>query len=159
MWPFFRTVLYHRRENNYTVEQKIRQPRVNSVTKGVACGLDLPRILCWNFTVEQSVGARRTELSYRPARAHIRKPSWLHNEPLSLQKPISWSTISLRFLGIILRFLGLEVSIYNVYITNQCLVTFAQNSLVEVTVNGKQENPEDMCIRVQWFWLFSHFEV
>jgi hypothetical protein len=44
----------------------------------------------------------------------------------------------LRFLGIILRVLGLEVSIYNVYFTNQFQTTFAQegkeeeNSLVEV---------------------------
>jgi hypothetical protein len=35
-------------------------------------------------------------------------------------------TISLRFLGIILRVLRLEVSKYNVYITNQFQVTFAQ---------------------------------
>ncbi len=35
------------------------------------------------------------------------------------------STISLRFLGIILRVLRLEVSVYNVYITNQSQTTFA----------------------------------
>ncbi len=35
-------------------------------------------------------------------------------------------TISLRFLGIILRVLRLEVSIYNVYITNQSQTTFAE---------------------------------
>jgi hypothetical protein len=33
---------------------------------------------------------------------------------------------SLKFLGIILRVLNLEVSIYNVYITNQFQTTFAQ---------------------------------
>jgi hypothetical protein len=47
-------------------------------------------------------------------------------------------TISLRFLGIILRFLRLEVSVYNVYITNQFQTTFAP--LGEVTVNSKDEN-------------------
>ena len=35
-------------------------------------------------------------------------------------------TITLRFLGIILRVLRLEVSVYNVYITNQFQTTFAQ---------------------------------
>ncbi len=35
-------------------------------------------------------------------------------------------TISLRFLGIILRVQGLEVSEYNVYITSQFLTTFDQ---------------------------------
>jgi hypothetical protein len=34
-------------------------------------------------------------------------------------------TISLSFLGIILRVLKLEVSVYNVYITNQFQTTFA----------------------------------
>jgi hypothetical protein len=34
-------------------------------------------------------------------------------------KPIHERTISLTFLGIILRVLRLEVSVYNVYITNQ----------------------------------------
>jgi hypothetical protein len=51
-------------------------------------------------------------------------------------------TISLRFLGIILRVLRLEVS---VYITNQFITTFAQDGrgskirLVEVTVNINEE--------------------
>jgi hypothetical protein len=35
-------------------------------------------------------------------------------------------TISLRFLGIILRILRFEVSVYNVYIANQLQYTFAQ---------------------------------
>jgi hypothetical protein len=35
-------------------------------------------------------------------------------------------TISLRILGIILRVLSLEVSVYNVYITNLFQTTFAQ---------------------------------
>jgi hypothetical protein len=35
-------------------------------------------------------------------------------------------TISLRFLGIILRVLRLEVSVYNVYITNSFQTTFAR---------------------------------
>jgi hypothetical protein len=54
----------------------------------------------------------------------------------------------LRFLGIILRVLRLEVSGYNVYITNQFQTTYAQggvggrekNPLVEVPVNSKEEN-------------------
>ncbi len=53
------------------------------------------------------------------------------------------STIALRFLGIILRVLRLEVSVYNVYITHQFKTTSAQGGgdpLVEVTVNGKEEN-------------------
>ncbi len=44
-------------------------------------------------------------------------------------------TISFRFLGIILRVLRLEVSIYNVYITNQF-----QTLLFKATVNSKEEN-------------------
>jgi hypothetical protein len=47
-------------------------------------------------------------------------------------------TIMLRFLGIILGVLRLEVSVYNVYITYQFQTTFAP--LVEVTVNSKEEN-------------------
>jgi hypothetical protein len=47
-----------------------------------------------------------------------------------------------------LRVLRLEVSVYNVYITNQFQSTFAQggggeNPLVEVTVNSKEENSLD----------------
>jgi hypothetical protein len=48
--------------------------------------------------------------------------------------------------GHILRFLRLEVSIYNVYITNQFQTTFAQrgegeyNPVAEVTVNSKEHN-------------------
>ncbi len=42
------------------------------------------------------------------------------------QKPkINERTILLRFLGIILRVLRLEVSVYNVYITNQFQTIFA----------------------------------
>ncbi len=41
-------------------------------------------------------------------------------------KPIHERKISLRFLGIILRVLRLEVSEINVYITNQFQTTFAQ---------------------------------
>jgi hypothetical protein len=37
--------------------------------------------------------------------------------------------ISLRFLGILLRVLRLEVSVYNVYITNQFQTTFAQEGM------------------------------
>ncbi len=58
-------------------------------------------------------------------------------------------TISLRFLGIILKLLKIEVSLYDVYITNHLQTTFAhggkgwgskiQNPLVEVTVNSKEE--------------------
>jgi hypothetical protein len=67
----------------------------------------------------------------------------------------------LRFLGIILRVLGLEVSIYNVYFTNQFQTTFAQegkeeeNSLVEVIVNSKEENFVPISLRI---WpLDRHF--
>ncbi len=41
----------------------------------------------------------------------------------------------MRFLGIILKVLRLEVFVYNVYITNQF-----QNPLAQVTVNSKEEN-------------------
>ncbi len=53
--------------------------------------------------------------------------------------------ISLRFLGILLRILKLEVSVYNVYITNQLQTTFAQGgwgvksvSTVELIVQGEK---------------------
>ncbi len=58
--------------------------------------------------------------------------------------------ISVRFLGIMLRVLRLEVIVYNVYITNQFQTTsFAGGggggdevkSFVEVTVNSKEERP------------------
>jgi hypothetical protein len=54
-------------------------------------------------------------------------------------------TISLR-----LRVLRLEVSVYNVYITNQFQTTFGsggrgEKPLEEVTVNSKEENSEDFC--------------
>jgi hypothetical protein len=53
-------------------------------------------------------------------------------------------TISLKFLGIIFRILRLEVSVYNVYITNKFQTTFAQEggvkSVVEVTENSKEKN-------------------
>jgi hypothetical protein len=54
-------------------------------------------------------------------------------------------TISLRFLGIILRVLILEVSVLNVYITNQFQTTFAQGGggvksvYVELNANSKRE--------------------
>jgi hypothetical protein len=48
-------------------------------------------------------------------------------------------TISLRFLGIILRVLWPEVSAYDVCITDQFQITFAQG-VVEVTANSKEEN-------------------
>ncbi len=62
-----------------------------------------------------------------------------------------WTRKSLRFLGIILRVLILEVSVYNVYITNQFKTTFAQgrgggySALVEMTVNSKKENSLEFC--------------
>ncbi len=52
----------------------------------------------------------------------------------------------MRFPRILLLVLRLEISVYNVYITNQFQTTFAQgdggakNPLVEVTVNSKEEN-------------------
>jgi hypothetical protein len=53
--------------------------------------------------------------------------------------------ILLRFLGIILKVLTLEVSVYNVYMTKKCQTTFAWgggggNLLVEATVNNKMGN-------------------
>jgi hypothetical protein len=47
-------------------------------------------------------------------------------------------TISSRFLGISLRVLKLEVSVYNFYITNQFQTTYAGDG-VEETVNNKEE--------------------
>ncbi len=38
-------------------------------------------------------------------------------------------TISLRFLGIILGVLRLDVSVYNVHITNQCQTNFTQGGV------------------------------
>ncbi len=62
-------------------------------------------------------------------------------------------TISLRFLGIILRVLRFEVSIYNVNINNRFQTTFPQggrgrviNPLVEVTMNSKEENSQEFCL-------------
>jgi hypothetical protein len=57
-------------------------------------------------------------------------------------------TISLGFLGIILRVLRLEVFVYNVYIKHHAVSTpfllgrggGILNLLVEVTVNSKEEN-------------------
>ncbi len=78
----------------------------------------------------------------------------------SLLMPNSWTYTSLRFLAIILRGLRLEVSIYNVYTTNQFQTTFAQggrgeNPSVEVTVNSKEENSWDFCPKyVQEFGLW-----
>ncbi len=52
----------------------------------------------------------------------------------------------MNFLGIIVRVLRLEVSVYNVYIANLFQTTFAREggggvkSLVEVTVNMQEEN-------------------
>ncbi len=55
--------------------------------------------------------------------------------------------ISWRFLGIVLKVFRLEVSVCNVYITNQFQTNFAQggggggiNPCVEVIVNSKEEN-------------------
>jgi hypothetical protein len=46
--------------------------------------------------------------------------------PTDTKSRIHEHTISLSFLGIILRVLKLEVSVYNVYITNQYQITFSQ---------------------------------
>jgi hypothetical protein len=60
-------------------------------------------------------------------------------------------TISLRFLDVILRVLRLEVSTYNLYISNQFQTTFARGgggglkTVVEVTVNSKGEDCKDFC--------------
>ncbi len=65
----------------------------------------------------------------------------------SYRSRIHERTISLRFLGIILRVLRLEVFVYNVYIINQFQTTFAQGGgggvkycRLEVTVNSNEEN-------------------
>jgi hypothetical protein len=63
-------------------------------------------------------------------------------------------------MGIILRVLRLEVSVYNVYITDQFQTTFTRgggggvNPLEEVAVYCKEENLEDFCPKyVQEFGL------
>jgi hypothetical protein len=59
---------------------------------------------------------------------------------LIFQKPkINKRTILLRFLGIILRVLRLEVSVYNVYITNQFQTTFAHGWGVKYVSGGDCE--------------------
>jgi hypothetical protein len=48
----------------------------------------------------------------------------------------------------VLRFLRLEVSVHNVYITNQFQTTFARGwvkTLLEVTVNSKEKNSYEFC--------------
>jgi hypothetical protein len=71
---------------------------------------------------------------------------------MQLRSRIYERTVSLMFLGIILRVFRLEVSVYNVYITNQFQTTFAP--LLEVTVNSKEENSYDFCSNyVQEFGL------
>ncbi len=69
--------------------------------------------------------------------------------PGELRSRIHERTISVRFLGIILRDLRLELSVYNVYITVQ--TSFkplllkeggGRVILVEVAVNSKEENSE-----------------
>ncbi len=80
------------------------------------------------------------------------------DDGLSVVSDLYWSRIhkriSLRFLGIILRVLRLEVSVNNVNINNQFQTTFAHvggggvKSLVEVTVNSNEDN-------VQEFDLYS----
>jgi hypothetical protein len=62
-----------------------------------------------------------------------------HPPPTPTRSQIHERTISLGFLGMILRVLRLELSVYNVYISNQFQPTFAQGvggvkSIVEVTV-------------------------
>ncbi len=78
---------------------------------------------------------------------------------------IHYWTISLRFLGIILRVLRLQVSVYKYYFTNSFQITFfcsrgeGGNPLVEVTVNSKEENSWDVCPNyVQEFGLWVMFE-
>jgi hypothetical protein len=77
---------------------------------------------------------------------------WLKLTQYSTETEFIERTVSLRFLGIILSALRLEVSVYNVYITNPFESTFARgggggwwNPLVEVTVNSKEENSHDFC--------------
>jgi hypothetical protein len=74
----------------------------------------------------------------------------------------SWSQIHehkilLKFLGIILRVLRLEVSVYNVYITNQFQTTFAQGEgrVKIVTVNSRSKTLKTFCPNdVQEFGLW-----
>ncbi len=74
-------------------------------------------------------------------------------------------TTSLRILGIIFRVLRLEVSVYDVNITNQIQTTFVPGgggikSVVEVIVNSKKENSQDFCPNyVQEFGLWNHITV
>jgi hypothetical protein len=72
--------------------------------------------------------------------------------PRGFELSCSWSkiherSISLRLLGINLRVLRLQFSVYNVYITNQFQTTVAGGgvikSLVEGTVNSRWENSQD----------------
>ncbi len=77
----------------------------------------------------------------------------------------------MRFLGIILRVLRLEIFLYNVYITNHFhhfQNTFDRggkggggyNPLVEVTVNSVEENSKDFCPNyVQEFGLCTALQV
>ncbi len=51
---------------------------------------------------------------------------FLHKQYFVTRSRIYERTIALRFQGIILRVLRLEVSVYNVYITNQFQTTFAE---------------------------------
>jgi hypothetical protein len=75
---------------------------------------------------------------------HTTKYSGVHTT-VSTEAEFMNGTISLRFLGIILRVLRLEVSVYNVYITNQFQTTFSKGaggvkSVSRGTVNSKETN-------------------
>jgi hypothetical protein len=74
----------------------------------------------------------------------------------------------LRFLGIILRVIRLEVSVYNVYITNQLQTTFVREvggergvkSVVEATVRSKEEHSQDFCpnnVHEFGLWLYARY--
>jgi hypothetical protein len=57
-------------------------------------------------------------------------------------------TIKLRFLGIIMRILRLQVSVHNVNINFKTLVVKGRrelNPFVELTENSKEENSLDLC--------------
>jgi hypothetical protein len=50
------------------------------------------------------------------------------------------------FPGIILRILRLEVSVYNVYLTNQCQTTFAQGGGSNICSRGDRSKEENFKI-------------
>ncbi len=102
----------------WRLSQDVRCCSMMTITSCRSCSMmTVTRCACCN-----------TQVSVTVFRCDCR--SWIHER-----------TISLRFLDIILRVLTLEVSIYNVYITNQFQTTVAQG--VGVKSYSKEENSLD----------------